>query len=499
MSSPIASRQSRAPALNTGSGQDGLAGVLMRIFDAFERAGLCYCMLHGFDKLSTVGASDVDCVVSRELSARDIHALLDRWRDEIGADVVRCRGHLIQLAWTEPDGAPSVLTLDLSLDAQVHDLTLYTGPEVLGSRRKVGRVWAPSVAVQFGNYVARSIAKRRLDEARTRTLTDLFAQDPAGCSAQVGRFWSGESAGIILGAAESGDWSAVERSAVQLGAELALQARRRFPVRHAATKLLKFVDRAARLLRPDGLSVVVLGPDGAGKSSTTDAVGGPDLLPVFDRSVCWGFVPPLHRLIGRNLGPSSEPHTLPPRSLANSTLRATYWFLYSTMGYARVHLALARNSLVLYDRHFVDILVDPKRYRYAGPMWPMRLIWRLIPKPDLVILLDAPAELIQARKQEVPIAETDRQRAAYLQLVTGLGNGRVVSSAKPFEEVTREINALLVDHLRHRMARRIGRSRSLSGDQARLATPERPDRTTSTLTKTMPAAAMSAKAPHVSA
>lgn len=477
ISSAVASSPSRATARNTDSDGDGLAGVLLRVFDLFEEAGLRYCMLHGFDKLWAVGASDVDCVVSRELSARDVHALLHRQRERIGADVVRRRGHLIQLARINPDGALRMLTLDLSLDAEVRDLTLYSGPEVLGSRRRFGRIWAPSVALQFGNYVARSIAKGRLDDARTRMLTDLFAQDRACCAVQIGRFWSGDSARMVLAAAESGNWSAVAQSAEQLGRELAQSAKRRFPVRHIATRLLKVVDRAARLLRPDGLAVVVLGPDGAGKSSTTDAIGGPDLLPVFDRSVCWGFIPPLHRLIGRNLGPSSEPHMLPPRSLANSALRATYWFLYSSLGYARVHLALARNSLVLYDRHFVDILVDPKRYRYAGPMWPMRLIWRLIPKPDLIVLLDAPAELIQARKQEVPLAETDRQRKAYLQLVTGLGNGRVVSSAQPFETVTREINALLLDHLRDRMARRIGQrvrgARTCSGVQTHLAGSER--------------------------
>jgi thymidylate kinase len=139
----------------------------------------------------------------------------------------------------------------------------------------------------------------------------------------------------------------------------------------------------------------------------------------------------------------------------NSALRATYWFLYSTVGYARVHLALARSSLVLYDRHLVDILVDPKRYRYAGPMWPMRLMWRIIPKPDLVILLDAPAEIIQARKQEVPFAETVRQRDEYLELVQGLGNGRVIDASRSFDEVTNRATEIIVTFLSARTARRL--------------------------------------------
>ena len=38
------------------------------------------------------------------------------------------------------------------------------------------------------------------------------------------------------------------------------------------------------------------------------------------------------------------------------------------------------------------------------------------PGPDLVILLDAPPEVLQSRTQEVAHREVERQRAAYLQL-----------------------------------------------------------------------------------
>ena len=203
-------------------------------------------------------------------------------------------------------------------------------------------------------------------------------------------------------------------------------------------------DRLGRLARPTGLSVVVLGPDGAGKSSVTDAVGGPDLLPVFDRSVCWGFVPPLHRLIGRNHGPSSEPHALPPRSRAGSLVKAGYWLAFSILSHPRTYLMKARGGLVLYDRHFVDILVDATRYRYRGPLWILRAIWSLIPKPDLVVLLDAPAETIQKRKQELTVEETARQLHAYRALVGRLPNGVILDANRPFSEVVDALNRLLL-------------------------------------------------------
>ena len=45
------------------------------------------------------------------------------------------------------------------------------------------------------------------------------------------------------------------------------------------------------------------------------------------------------------------------------------------------------------------------------------MVGKMIPQPKLWVLLDAPAQVLQARKQEVPLEETTRQRQAYLSFV----------------------------------------------------------------------------------
>jgi thymidylate kinase len=144
-----------------------------------------------------------------------------------------------------------------------------------------------------------------------------------------------------------------------------------------------------------------------------------------------------------------------------SALRAIlYWLVYYGPGYlVTTRPALARFSLVVFDRHLVDALVDPKRYRYTGPGWLLRLIWRLVPKPDLVILLDAPAEVIQARKCEVSLAETMRQRQEYRALVESMPGGVIVDAARPFEQVAADIDGVILRFLAARIARRLGAPR----------------------------------------
>jgi len=72
------------------------------------------------------------------------------------------------------------------------------------------------------------------------------------------------------------------------------------------------------------------------------------------------------------------------------------------------------------------------------------------------VLLDAPAEVLQQRKQEVPLAETERQRAAYLELVRSLRNGRVVDATQPSDKVGADICRAILDFMAERTTQRWG-------------------------------------------
>lgn len=68
-------------------------------------------------------------------------------------------------------------------------------------------------------------------------------------------------------------------------------------------------------------------------------------------------------------------------------------------------------------------------------MWLARLFGVMVPTPNLWILLDAPPEVLQARKQEVPFAESARQRQCYIALIKKLKHAVVVDASQEFEQV----------------------------------------------------------------
>ena len=220
------------------------------------------------------------------------------------------------------------------------------------------------------------------------------------------------------------------------------------------------IDRVKRVWRPDGLNVVLLGPDGAGKSSIIDALC-PRLRGAFARTACSGFAPALHQLLHRVPRRTDQPHALPARSFLTSVLRAAYWLAYYSFNYLTLRLSVARSTLVLNDRHFIDIFVDRKRYRYGGPVWFIGLIWWVVPKPDLIIVLNAPPEVLQARKREVSFEETAWQCSAYLSLARTLEQCHVVEADQSLERVAGDVSEIILRHLTMRIARRFGVGRNV--------------------------------------
>jgi thymidylate kinase len=127
-----------------------------------------------------------------------------------------------------------------------------------------------------------------------------------------------------------------------------------------------------------------------------------------------------------------------------------YWVGYLTV----LRPFLARSGLIMFDRYFQDLLVDPIRYRYGGPMWLPRLLNAFVPPPDLLLLvLDAAEEVILSRKRELPPVELRRQRASYHQLTVVGGRATLIRTDQGVEKTCMEASRPIVDYLTERFQR----------------------------------------------
>jgi thymidylate kinase len=218
-----------------------------------------------------------------------------------------------------------------------------------------------------------------------------------------------------------------------------------------STKIPTAGDHAATCHR--GVCVVLLGPDGVGKSTTKSKVMEM-LRPLLPAQVNWHYRP---RNIGR-IGPGrprSQPHAKAARSLPLSVLYAVtvftdYWITYMF----RARKLLAEQGLIVFDRSYDDIVVDPVRYRYGGPMGLIRLLRSWLPIPDRIfVVLDADESVILSRKAELPLPELTRQRVAYRQWASDQTNAAYVRNSGSIEATATEVCAAILEYLNLRFQR----------------------------------------------
>ena len=109
---------------------------------------------------------------------------------------------------------------------------------------------------------------------------------------------------------------------------------------------------------------------------------------------------------------------------------------------------VGRGEIVVFDRHFFsdyyahDIAGEPAR------SWSRRvhglILSRLYPKPDLVVFLDAPPEILLARKGEGTLETLSRRRDEYRRLAPLTKHFVTVDATRPVDEVATEV----VHHVR---------------------------------------------------
>lgn len=172
--------------------------------------------------------------------------------------------------------------------------------------------------------------------------------------------------------------------------------------------------------RRHGVYVLVAGPDGTGKSTLVrrlTELGGREFRAV--RTMHWrpGVLPRLGHLAGREVPDATRPHDRPPYGPLLSLVRLVYYWLDQVVGFwLAISPCRRRGGLVVMERGYWDMLVDPRRYRLGCPSMITRFLGPLVPRPDLTVVLGGDPTVIADRKGELPAAEIARQLGCWRRL-----------------------------------------------------------------------------------
>ena len=437
----------------TGERSRDCKNFLSTLFRALDSSQVRYCVLHSWEELPEKLSSDLDIAVH----PGDVRKLpfVFRFLREKGYTPVQVFNYFVSaygfiFSWFEGPVINSVI-VDVIFEHRRGGLIVPSGEELVSGRRRQGMFWIPAPESEFTYLLAKKAWKAAVPARQARRLRALVEQlGRPTANRLAGQLFLGKLSARVVEACASGRVNAL---LAQIRTETWKTSLVRNPLRLTAYLLSDGVRRVRRWLQPSGLFVVIMGPDGAGKSTLIEhlvqAVG-----PVFRRHRVFHWRP---MLLWRRkaVGDTTEPHSNPPYAAWWSIARLFAHLLDYWLGYCLViRPLLARSGLVVFDRYFHDLLADPKRYRFGGPSWLARSVSWLVPKPDLLFILDAPVQVILSRKQEVLPEEVLSQRRGYLHFASSFSHSRVIDSTAPLERVVAETGQMVREYLAQRFEHR---------------------------------------------
>lgn len=397
-------------------------------FAALAEHGIRAVILHGCELLPEKWESDIDYSVS----TADLTRVAG-----IGAAVAEKHGwsatrpmcanlNSFYQVYFRRDLPGEFIQFDACSDFMHSGCFLATAAELHAGARQRGVFWAAAPAAEFAYHLGKNFVKGRPIARVLPRLRELAKLDAAGCETAFHRLL-GTGVGPLenWGSRDAGEWD---------GLAPKLRNRRRFGpvlVLREALRLLR------RWIVPHGLQIVVLGSDGTGKSTLIAALTR-ELAPFF-RAVDYIHSRP-HVLDPKPPGGVvSEPHAQVPRAWLACVAKLFFYAFDHWLGrIVRIRPGMVRNRLVIFDRDFHDIIVDPTRYRMRGVGLLARVVSWFLPRADLTFVLDAPPEIVHARKPELTIAELARQRGVLRRLADGRPAWRMLDATQSPEAVACE-------------------------------------------------------------
>lgn len=427
--------------------------ILSNIFEYFNNLQIAYCVMNNYENMPETIPTDVDIAIDKK-TFKKLDSILINIASKFNVEIVqkiwhgyyKCAYILSPLSIDERFR----LQLDFFVDFSAKGFpNLLANSLLLDKRKKYRNFFIPTAEIELPFIVMRRIVKNDLKKEHIENMKRLFEQDSINTKKNLINVF-GEAAGnSIIESIENEDRQMFQNRIKEYRNALKKWSRKNTPFEYMFKyAIYQFRRIINRLSHPIGFMVVLLGPDGSGKSTiarlTLERVSGsfhggriqywrPYLLPAMGKLKFWNP--------SKEIATNPRPHDHPKQNRFKSLLRFFYYLADYLIGHPiKIYWAKVKKNIIIFDRYYYDYLVDLFRYQFNIPNWLPKLFLPIIPVPDLTIYLDAEPEELHKRKQELSLHELKRQVEEFKRVLPQIPNSITVSTDKPINKIVKEIS-----------------------------------------------------------
>lgn len=298
-----------------------------------------------------------------------------------------------------------------------------------------------------------------LDEIKRNYKSDLFSH-------VLMKLFSERGKNVIIGNIERGDWEGL-KTYILSHKKNVCRKQRLCP--HFYINFIRLIgSHLKRIIRPCGISIAICGLDGAGKTTILDILNKAFVDLLKERKVFYRYwrpflLPEIRELFGkpnskvadnkdqqRLIRANDEPVKRSFKKLIVSHAKFAYYNLDYLLGRIKYMGIRARGGIVLFDRHYIDMVVHPDRFGMYLPYWYLKLFYSIWPTVDLTIFLWATPDEIFKRKVEFTKEQIQEQISLYNEVGRLNKHYCCVETNKTIEEEVDEILSLISERTQKR-------------------------------------------------
>lgn len=400
--------------------------LLKRTLECFFREcnnqNISYCVLRNYEGLPSQTGRDIDILIDNS-HINQVDEIIKKVSTEFGWFIFlnkKEESHYYYTLCRETE--PFIINFDFQFDFRYCDIKYFDGNAVLKNRRQYKLFFIPPVGFEAVTLFLNSVLAKRFVKYSYRDLIlKSYNANPEKFNDFLVRIVGQDLTLSVMALMTSEKWDRLPTyrnriiNRIRFNTHVSVLNETIYRIKHFSLKIM-------RILNPPGVFVALIGPDGVGK--TTIATNLIKILENFFPKCCYihsGYrmegVPNIGGFLKSDKKKSCDrggKNNLQHENRVLEYSRVIYHICSFMLGYyIKVLPAKRRRELVIADRYYYDIVVNPSRKNITLSSLFYRTFLPFVHRPDLLIILYADPQQIYRRKQELTLNEIKRQLNLY--------------------------------------------------------------------------------------